>query len=117
MDFYNYSCKDIKKEISEFSKGSFGKTIFLLAFSPALILLMVAITIEIFGIPNGVICEYAPSLPFWILAVMISFIFGNMYYYSELRKYMEHKSAKQKDVSKKKGSAKTNIKSKTKNNN
>ena len=91
MDFYNYKCKDIKKEISNFNKGSYGKTVFTLAFSPAVIILIITVVIELFGCPNGVICEYAGSLPFWILAVMLSFIAGNMYYYSELRKYMEHK--------------------------
>ncbi len=92
MNFYEYKVKDIRKEIAEFGKGAYGKTIFIIAYSIPLILAIIAVLIEIFGTPGDIICDYGNYLQFWILAVLFSFIAGSAYYYTELRKYMEHKA-------------------------
>lgn len=94
MDFYNYKVEDIRKEIIEFGKGAYGKTIFILAYSIPLILTIITVLIELFGTPKNIICGYAEYLPFWILSILISFILGSIYYYIELRKYMESKARK-----------------------
>lgn len=90
MDFYKYKVKDIKKEIIEFNKGAYGKTIFLIAYAIPLILAIITVLIEIYGTPGNIICCYADYLAFWILSILISFIIGSGYYYVELRKFMEH---------------------------
>lgn len=91
MDFYNYKVKDIRKEIADFNKGAYGKTVFIIAYAIPLILAIATVLIELFGTPNNIICCYANYLSFWILSILISFIIGSAYYYVELRKYMEHK--------------------------
>ncbi len=92
MDFYNYKVKDIRKEIEEFGKGAYGKTVFVIAYSTPLILTIITVLIELFGTPNNIICDYADYLSFWILSILISFIIGSGYYYTELRKFMESKA-------------------------
>ena len=52
MDFYNYKVKDIRKEIVDFNKGTYGKTIFVIAYSIPLILAIVAVLIELLGTPK-----------------------------------------------------------------
>ena len=91
MDFYNYKVKDIRKEIVDFNKGTYGKTIFVIAYSIPLILAIVAVLVELLGTPGNIICCYADYLSFWILSILFSFIIGSAYYYVELRKFMEHK--------------------------
>ncbi len=92
MDFYDYKVEDIRKQISNFGKGAYGKTIFVLAYSPALIIAIITVIIELCGTPGNIICEYGDYLAFWILGVMLSFILGSTYYYAELRKFMEHQA-------------------------
>ena len=90
-EIYSLNGKELKKEIKKFNKTYYGKIIFTLAYAVpllCLLLLILSFTVQVclkctllFGTFNFML----------VMFTFVSFIIGSIYYYSEIRKFVNQK--------------------------
>lgn len=94
MSVYDLDMKGLRKTFNEFHKTLYGKTIFFLAYIvPAMLFIssMAAIVINKLAVA-------AVTMALFILA----FVIGNIYFYTEIRKFADQKQREKKHHSNKK---------------
>ena len=94
MSVYDLDMKGLRKTFNEFHKTLYGKTVFLLAYViPAMLFIasMAAIIIR----RNSIA---AVTMALFVL----SFVIGNIYFYTEIRKFADSKDRAKKHHDKKK---------------
>lgn len=96
MNIYKLNNKELKKEMKKFSRTTFGKIIFCLSYAVPLLLLILTIVLYIV-ILTTIRCYYhtfvlVPLFATFAILTLISFILGSIYYYKELRIYIETKN-------------------------
>ena len=94
MSVYDLDMKGLRKTFNEFHKTLYGKTIFFLAYIvPAMLFIssMAAIVINKLSVA-------AVTMALFILA----FVIGNIYFYTEIRKFADQKQREKKHRSSKK---------------
>lgn len=95
MSVYELDIKGMRKTFQKFNKTLYGKTVFLLAYIVPLFTFLVAIATIIVGfIQDCPIIKGRAATLFVVFAV--TFILGNVYFYSEIRKYCEYEDHKKK---------------------
>jgi len=94
MSVYDLDMKGLRKTFNEFHKTLYGKTVFFLAYIvPAMLFIssMAAIVINKLAVA-------AVTMALFILA----FVIGNIYFYTEIRKFADQKQREKKRHSSKK---------------
>lgn len=95
MSIYDLDTKGIRKTIYKFSRTTYGKTIFILAFFLPMILAVINLCILISAMFNGTLYQsYGWLLPSLLMLFVTLFILGNCFYYRELRIFVEHQDHK-----------------------
>lgn len=85
---YDITLKDIKKLFRAFHETLYGRTVFFLAYIIPIALLVSSIIIAILSLCLA--SDFLLMLGTWLfLAAIPTFILGNIYFYSELRRFVE----------------------------
>lgn len=89
-NIYDKNLKQIRKELRNFGKTTYGKTVFLIAYLIPASLFLAMIIVSIIGLCAGVdsLITYMPQI---FIAFVLSFVLANAYYYKELRVYINSK--------------------------
>ena len=92
---YTKDNKQMKKNLGDFSKTNYGKCMFLICYSPFLLLTILTISTFILLITHDCWVFYSMTLVKFALATVCSFCLGSYGFYKELREYVNStKSAK-----------------------
>ena len=87
---YDLNLKEMRKLFRKFNKTLYGRTIFLLAFLIPTVIFIASIVLTVFCW----ICHSASMINSVLIMVSVGvvlFILGNMYYYHELKEFLETK--------------------------
>ncbi len=95
MSIYELDIKGIRKLFIKFHKSTYGKTVFLLAYVIPFFLFGVGLVQLIYGIVQQCPTQTIGAAK-TLGAFVVTFILGNVYFYSEVRKFCEHEEAKKK---------------------
>ena len=98
MSVYELDIKGLRKTFMKFHKTLYGRTIFFLAYIIPALLFIAGVTALIMGLVKGCQNLLLVSASIFV-AFMITFVLGNIYFYSEIRrfcKYEDHKESKKK---------------------
>ena len=88
MTIYDINLKDMRKLFRAFNSNIYGRTVFFLAYSIPALLIISSIIIAMVSL--CVSSDYLQSIgTFLFLGFIPTFIFGNIYFYTELRKFVE----------------------------
>lgn len=80
---YKLNNKKLRKKMKEFGKTTYGKSIFIICFTPFIISFLITITLSIFYLSNNYL--FNQDFVILVLFTIISFSLGNYGYYKELR--------------------------------
>ena len=98
MSVYELDIKGLRKTFMKFHKTLYGRTIFFLAYIIPALLFIAGVIALIMGLVKGCQNLLLVSASIFV-AFMITFVLGNIYFYSEIRrfcKYEDHKESKKK---------------------
>ena len=95
MSVYELDIKGLRKTFMKFHKTLYGRTIFFLAYIIPALLFIAGITTLIMGIIQKCQCLIIASAVLLILFV-VAFVLGNIYFYSEIRKFCKYEDDKKK---------------------
>lgn len=89
-NIYDKNLKQIRKELRNFGKTTYGKTVFFIAYLIPVSLFLAMVIVSIIGLCAGVdnLVAYMPQV---FIAFVLSFVIANAYYYKELRAYVNSK--------------------------
>ncbi len=94
MKFYNLDNKGLRKEIKKFRKTNYGKIVFCLSYAVSFLSFLISIFFIVFvnGCTYKYFCyRFLPITLIFLFVTFVSFILGSIYYYRELKKYVESK--------------------------
>lgn len=100
MTIYDLSMNDMRKEIKNFYKTNYGKTVFLLAYALPIVLILITVALLLATFTmcycslNLLSAFIGYVLPISCFLILITFVLGSRYYYRELRIYVNKKSNK-----------------------
>lgn len=80
---YKLNNKKLRKKMKEFSKTNYGKSIFIICFTPFIFSFLIIIIFSIYFLKNNTL--FNQDFIILILFTIISFSLGNYGYYKELR--------------------------------
>lgn len=98
MNIYEMNNKNIKKSIGKFNKTTYGKTVFLLAYSIPLIFFLMLLFLFIslylctcvgFFVKSAIMFLF----PIFVNLVLLSFVLGSIYYYHELKAFIKENNS------------------------
>ncbi len=85
---YSLSIKEMRKLLRDFSNTLYGRTVFFLAYFVPMMTLLVMIGLIVAEMINPEYDLFYPIVGVFFLFIVV-FILGNVYYYHELRVFME----------------------------
>jgi uncharacterized membrane protein (DUF485 family) len=94
---YKLNNKQIKEEIKEFLKITYGKIVCLLSYCVPTIVLIFFLSFEISMMLRyqknllSIMYFCAPTMILAFILFLISFVLGSMYFYSKLEKFIDSK--------------------------
>lgn len=89
MKIYNLNNKELKKELINFNKTTYGKIVFLISYGiPFIITILLIDMVIILNKINYSNQALSFSIIFVFMVDIISFISGTKYFYSELKEYI-----------------------------
>lgn len=94
MSVYDLDRKGLGEVFLEFHTSLYGRTVFFFAYFIPFVLFIAAALLALFSIFDLSNAALANASIACILAFVPSFIIGNAYFYSEVRKYCAHKEKK-----------------------
>ena len=95
MSVYDLDIKGMRKTFMKFHKTLYGRTVFLLAYVIPFFLFGIGLVILISGFIMQ--CPAQLMMAAKVLgAFALAFILGNVYFYTEIRKFCEHEDSKKK---------------------
>ena len=95
MSVYELDIKGLRKTFMKFHKTLYGRTIFFLAYIIPALLFIAGVTTLIMGMIQG--CQYLIiSSAIILVAFVVAFVLGNIYFYSEIRKFCKYEDHKKK---------------------
>ena len=95
MSVYDLDIKGLRKTFIKFNKTLYGRTIFFLAYIIPFFMFGIGIALLIAGFVQGSTTTLLDSARVFG-AFIITFVIGNIYFYSEIRKFCEHEDSKKK---------------------
>ncbi len=95
MSVYDLDMNGLRKTFMKFHKTLYGRTVFIFAYLIPFVLFVIGTILGVVGVANG--CTAVSRRGADILALFVPlFILGNIYFYSEVRKFCEHLDSKKK---------------------
>lgn len=94
MSIYDLDLQGIREALMRFGKTWYGKSVFIFAYFIPFVLFISAMILMLLGIvlPNA---NFLSNYALYSIIIFVPFfMLGNSYYYSELRKFIEHESKK-----------------------
>ena len=95
MSVYELDIKGLRKTFMKFHKTLYGRTIFFLAYIIPALLFIAGVTTLIVGLVQNCQCLMIGSAII-LVAFMVTFVLGNIYFYSEIRKFCKYEDHKKK---------------------
>jgi hypothetical protein len=95
MSVYELDIKGLRKTFMKFHKTLYGRTIFFLAYIIPALLFIAGIAALIAGIIKGCQGLLLTSASI-LIAFVVTFVIGNIYFYSEIRKFCKYEDHKKK---------------------
>jgi len=91
MKIYDLNNKELRSALRKFSKTTYGKVVFITAYTVSMLLIIGIIVLLLLGC-NNVIDMFKFSIAIYIMisGMFISFMIGNAYFYCELKGFVEH---------------------------
>lgn len=102
MSVYDLDLKGIRKTFIEFHQSVYGRTIFFLAYIIPFVLFVVAAVAALLAIFFSFDTNLFMISLYSISAFFPTFIIGNMYFYSEIRRFCAYKNRSARRQEKKK---------------
>ncbi|MBO4855412.1 hypothetical protein J5500_03350 [Candidatus Saccharibacteria bacterium] len=102
MSVYDLNREGLRKTFYEFHKTLYGRTVFFFAYFIPFILFITAAIAALFAIFYSFDIALLNLAIACILSFVPTFIIGNMYFYSEVRKFCAHEDRRTRRASRKK---------------
>jgi uncharacterized membrane protein (DUF485 family) len=95
MSVYDLDIKGLRKTFMKFNKTLYGRTVFFLAYIIPFFMFGMGLALLIAGLIQGCTTTLLDSARVFG-AFVITFVIGNIYFYSEIRKFCKYEDHKKK---------------------
>ena len=92
MSIYDLDRESLRKQFYEFQKSLYGRTVFFFAYFIPFVLFITAALSALFAIFYSFDIALLNVAAATIVLFVPSFILGNMYFYSEIRKFINYRA-------------------------